>query len=386
MQRSLGLDFLRSGAILFVMLCHSIYIIYDIVPGLIGNVLLQYGGVGVDLFFVLSGFLIGRIFLKEVVMHPGENIQKMKHFWKRRWFRTLPNYYLFFLIHLILVMLGFGKDQSGHTAYVLQSATFSELIKFPFFLQNFISIYPSFFAQSWSLCVEEWFYLLLPAVFFGYLRFKGAKSPRAICRFLFITVLVLIIWKWACYFLLHDFYFPGKVIFNFDQILIGVLLGALYFFYEEQVKSLRLVSLIIGVAMFLIANFIMVKFLLISHPLPGVDLIMRLSFTLSFALLTLYFVDFKASINKFTQLITTISQSSYSMYLSHMLILLIFVDRFLLKIPILADTSWGRMIIFVLFLIVTIFISYINFIMFERPIMNLRDKRINFKKPVEIVK
>ena len=131
MQRAFGLDLIRSFAIFFVILCHSVYIIYPVIPESIGNILLHYGVFGVDLFFVLSGFLIGRIFLKDLLANQTIDF---KTFWLRRWFRTLPNYYLFLGIHIILMLFSFQDNLRDHTGYVVNHIDASTLVRFPFFL------------------------------------------------------------------------------------------------------------------------------------------------------------------------------------------------------------------------------------------------------------
>lgn len=80
-----SMDFLRAVAILLVILAHT-SLSYGRFPSLVP---LQFGGTGVDLFFVLSGWLLGCQLFKELNKHNTINI---KRFWVRRWMRTLPAY------------------------------------------------------------------------------------------------------------------------------------------------------------------------------------------------------------------------------------------------------------------------------------------------------
>jgi len=101
---------------------------------------------GVDLFFVLSGFLIGRIYLRsQLDAHGQPGSFTLWGFWSARWFRTLPPY-LTALALFALLQLVFHKE-AVHLRYVL-------------FLQNYLGM--DGFVPSWSLCVEEHFYLALP--------------------------------------------------------------------------------------------------------------------------------------------------------------------------------------------------------------------------------
>lgn len=103
------------------------------------------GSYGVDLFFVLSGWLIGGLYWRER-MEFG-NVQVFR-FWSRRWLRTLPPYFIILLIAYLSVY--FYRDEKFDLRYL-------------FFLQNYREQMP-FFLVSWSLAVEEHFYLALPLI------------------------------------------------------------------------------------------------------------------------------------------------------------------------------------------------------------------------------
>jgi peptidoglycan/LPS O-acetylase OafA/YrhL len=112
---------------------------------------LKFGGfMGVELFFVLSGFLIGRILLK--LAREG-SVHWLRGFYIRRWFRTLPNYYLFVFINVGLVLLA------------VRPGSLDVFWQYLFFAQNLFTPHPLFFPEAWSLAVEEIFYLLFPAFF-----------------------------------------------------------------------------------------------------------------------------------------------------------------------------------------------------------------------------
>ena len=88
--RHFGLDVIRALAISLVLISHINGITSHLpvqLPNIFNHINLPDG---VDLFFVLSGFLIGRILLKT----DWESFSSIKNFWKRRFLRTLPNYFL----------------------------------------------------------------------------------------------------------------------------------------------------------------------------------------------------------------------------------------------------------------------------------------------------
>ena len=93
-NRVFGLDLLRSIAIILVLILHSEFIIRKLYPDF--HIVFVDG---VDLFFVLSGFLIGGILIKDFNEKKKFNIFK---FWSKRWLRTLPNYYLLLSVISIL--------------------------------------------------------------------------------------------------------------------------------------------------------------------------------------------------------------------------------------------------------------------------------------------
>ena len=160
--RVFGLDLLRSIAILGVLFAHYFVVLYGHVPAL--RVLGHGGFYGVELFFVLSGFLIGGI-----LMRSGSDFgrtAKIGVFYIRRWFRTLPLFWLFLIINILLEFF-----LRGH------HLTFSEILGHGFFLRGFSAFHFSFFLESWSLAIEEWFYLLFPAALWLGLRIWKRFDP-----------------------------------------------------------------------------------------------------------------------------------------------------------------------------------------------------------------
>jgi peptidoglycan/LPS O-acetylase OafA/YrhL len=157
------LDGLRAVAILLVLWCH----VPVQTPGypqwlLVAHTLVGPGGLGVDLFFVLSGFLITRILIAE-----REHGVPVRWFLLRRVLRIFPIYYL-----LLLVML-----------FVAPSI---ELVWCAAYLSNLHSIlepgFPRALGHTWSLCIEEHFYLLWPLVV--------AFCPRGLPKWLLLCVIL----------------------------------------------------------------------------------------------------------------------------------------------------------------------------------------------------
>ena len=77
--------------------------------------------IGVEIFFVISGFLIGKIIYR-IIQKDDFSFNDVREFWKRRWFRTLPNYYLVLLINILLWFLIYGKETRGMKDWTLDEA------------------------------------------------------------------------------------------------------------------------------------------------------------------------------------------------------------------------------------------------------------------------
>jgi peptidoglycan/LPS O-acetylase OafA/YrhL len=173
------LDGLRGMAILLVWAGHYFAVPGEGLTGVLGGYWFRLGWSGVDLFFVLSGFLIGGILL-DVRSSPSY----FKAFYARRFFRIIPLYYAWIAAYILLVILGrhYLAARVG-TIEGVDLAIFSQLL----FLQNFHDFLGStisfwWFASTWSLAVEEQFYLVAPLC----VRYF---SRRALAVFLiFVTV------------------------------------------------------------------------------------------------------------------------------------------------------------------------------------------------------
>jgi peptidoglycan/LPS O-acetylase OafA/YrhL len=158
-QRVHGLDTLRALAIGLVMLHHYVlFVSRSDTFGWVGEI----GWVGVDLFFALSGYLIGNQIFAALRSPQGF---ALGHFYGRRLLRTLPNYFAVLALYFL--------SPAFRTDLVLPP-----LWKFLTFTQN-INLEPgTAFSHAWSLCIEEQFYLLLPAAALAIAALRGAvRTP-----------------------------------------------------------------------------------------------------------------------------------------------------------------------------------------------------------------
>jgi peptidoglycan/LPS O-acetylase OafA/YrhL len=142
-----GLDIVRAAAIAWVMLYHAMNL--GLVPDP-DHWLVGFGWMGVDLFFVLSGFLIASQLLRPWARGSRPDYRR---FFARRLLRTLPAYAAILLVYFLLP----GLREFPDIQPLWQFATFTENLVFE-------PSGPKAFSHVWSLCVEEQFYLVFPAV------------------------------------------------------------------------------------------------------------------------------------------------------------------------------------------------------------------------------
>ncbi len=356
---------MRAAAILFVVFSHALWIFPEATGGLV-DLLRLMGVMGVEIFFVLSGFLIGRILFRIFTKSEFKS-KDLNYFLIRRWFRTLPNYYLALLIN-IAIAIYFGREHPD------------SLWKYFFFLQNAVDGMDLFFTESWSLPIEEFAYIICPFLFYLALFFKWKIAKDKM--FLYITLFIV------------GFFILTKVIYNYntplsdmiywninlkavtlyriDAIYYGVLAAYISLIKPELWKSQKDLMLLIGFLGFIVFHYLIASQSLTIQEYPFLWNVLYLPVCSIFIAFSLPFLSHWKSAPKFiTTPITTISLISYSMYLLHYSIILQLM-RYLKPIEFL---SFNDKLIFVLvYLILTIFLSYILYKVFEKPMMDLRDK------------
>jgi peptidoglycan/LPS O-acetylase OafA/YrhL len=212
-KRVLSLDVLRGIAILLVMFHHNT-ILYTQSGSLapMTHILYELGWTGVDLFFVLSGFLIGGLLMQEIQSTGSLHVGR---FLLRRGFKIWPLYAVFVAAQLLLL-----GPLSGKTFGFSLHAMLPALVH----LQNYFYC-P--ITHLWSLAVEEHFYLLLPMVLWGLLRFtspaKFSRSLGLVLTLVLIACLVIRCLTLKPPFELYSHRFETHI--RIDSLAVGVLLA-----------------------------------------------------------------------------------------------------------------------------------------------------------------
>ena len=216
MHRLPGLDLLRAIAIVWVMLFHS-YIVGGLGPDF--SWLSRYGWAGVDIFFVLSGFLIGSQVLRP--LQRGERLS-FRGFYARRAWRILPAFAVVLALYLCFPVL---REAPGLAPW-WQFATFTLNLLIDY------DRHPAF-SHAWSLCVEEHFYLVFPLLAWGLARRLSMTGFISLCGGIVVLGIALRSAVWlhdaaldpSRNWFVEDIYFPTWM--RLDGLLMGVMLAAL---------------------------------------------------------------------------------------------------------------------------------------------------------------
>jgi peptidoglycan/LPS O-acetylase OafA/YrhL len=341
-SRNANLDLLRAIAIALVVAYHIVQNAPVAQPWLMKVAV--FGQYGVDLFFVLSGWLIGRLYWKERARFGDVDLLR---FWARRWLRTIPPYLIALALAWVAVLT--ERGQSFNLGYLV-------------FIQNYYQTIP-FFVVSWSLCIEEHFYLIVPL-----LLVWGASSKRSV--FLLFTTLILIAPISRAFVSDHRavaefMYTHTATHFRMEGLLVGFLVAYLPDYSGASMVWLQKRSFwLLGFSIAALAAFACLP------PLWQY----RFGFTvlpLGFVTLLIWLVGRKPGALASSLVIQWLAVSSYSVYLTHALV--IHLARRLIGMA--PGALWPLYFPVVLILIGAVGLGF--YLGFERTSIYLRDRWIS---------
>jgi peptidoglycan/LPS O-acetylase OafA/YrhL len=282
-SRNQALDVLRGIAIIMVLFCHYFLVVEP--QAAWGNTL----GRGVDLFFVLSGFLISGLLFSEFKRSGSIDL---KRFWIRRGFKIYPAFYVFTFATIAFWMAVFHKFPRSIIADLL-------------FVQSYR---PSVWEYTWSLAVEEHFYFALPLLLVLLIRIgRGKSNPFRMVPFISILLSALCLYgRIHAYLRWHDWdrvAYPTHL--RIDALFAGVTLGYFAHFDPESFREGKKAwVLAMGLA------FTLGFFLLPSVP--------QLTFAyMAFSFIVAWAVNQPLQPNWVTRPVEWIGKYSYSIYLWH---------------------------------------------------------------------
>lgn len=361
-ERNFGLDLLRAMSILFVLFHHTYFIARQ--WGVVGYLFVGNGTLGVEIFFVLSGFLIFGILFKIIQRSEKFHFQDLRVFLIRRWYRTLPNYY-FVLIVSIVVYMYFGFESKTH------------LFRYFTFTQTFFGYDGNFFTSSWSLATEEWSYILAAglvatSIYYYYNSTLSASLSSAIVRSMVISLIGI---KLINYLILLGRDTPGSwlsevkyaTFFHLDSILIGGILSYVYLNYRSQFSKWRIGKLMVGLVLILFASILQKKLVSMHNyydqPFLSIGILplMAVGIALTFP----FFHGLRNKNKKVGFVVYWLSVLSYSLYLCNLQVVDLW-KRFG------GAPSWmGYIFLWVSFFVISIFLYHV----IEKPFMSIRNRK-----------
>ena len=202
MKRSASLDFLRGGAAFAVAIPHYLTLNAPFQPFAEASAI-----AGVEVFFVLSGFVLAPQIVDWVVGQPWRNLGV---FLVRRWMRTIPPY----VVALVVIALMTGN---------LLTADF---VRYLFYVENlFVSAnHIDFYPVAWSLAVEEWFYVLFAPALFMVAMLLKRRDRRLEAAFAILVIVVVAALRLALAPHDWDLNVRRVTLFRVDSIVWGFLL------------------------------------------------------------------------------------------------------------------------------------------------------------------
>ena len=313
--RTIGLDILRCCAILPVLIYHT---------PLSHAALEQFGFIGVEIFFSLSGFLVMQMIVER--FDRMRTADAFVSFLLNRWMRTFPLYFLFVGIH-IWISTSIGRLDPGGWRVPESFSVLPDVRPFLTFTQNLLdggkAWNHGWFGVSWSLSVEEWFYLLVPGLF---LVFRKCDFARSAVRILLFVIVASLAARTARFLSTgagdFDDLFRRVALLRLDAFCYGGLVFFAMASMPGLMKSLAKPLAYIG-SMGLLFAFA-------QGPEPGPLTLFGcvLYFALapaSVAVMIPFFVHMKIGTRWLAVVATFVSVRTYALYLCHMPVMLGFV-------------------------------------------------------------
>ncbi len=368
-----GLDSLRALAFLIVMLYHLN--IQGLLPASFGSIA-RIGWIGVDLFFVLSGFLIGSQLLKPYLIGVRPSLWE---FYRRRAFRILPAFLAVLLLYLFVPL---WREAPGPYAS-WQYATFT---------WNLLLLgYPEHraFSHVWSLCVEEHFYLVFPLLLLLLMRKPAVWKTASVLLFIVVGGIALRGWLFHSFveqaddergpMLMKFIYYPTYS--RLDGLLVGVSAAVVRTFKTQWwIRWSRHSGLLAFIGVICVLGAL--RFCNFNYPNPDLPMSILFSFPVlacGFGLLVASAVCEKGLMRTKIPGASALASLAFSLYLTHKAVA---HATHLLLPGLTAEAGWQSSAIYAL---TCLGVASLLYWFIERPFITLRarlDRRIS-KKEIE---
>lgn len=361
-----GLDHLRTLAILWVVLFHY-FILSQGEPAWLVD-WAGFGWTGVDLFFVLSGFLISAQLFEQIKLRQSFS---WKDFFIKRFFRIIPAYWVTLLLYFAF-------------AFFREKEQLPPLWKFLTFTQNLglnLKDYGTF-SHAWSLCVEEHFYFFLPLILLYLLRVQWFKKAYFLLLGLFLLGFAIRLYNYDVLYLpkMSDdsnwmywyqyIYYPTYN--RLDGLLVGVSIAAVYVFWPQLWQKLSAYGnhfIVASLVVLTAAYFLCEDQMTFAASIFGFPLI-----AIGYGFLVMSAISPSSFLYRWNSKGTTfIATISYALYLTHKGI--IHITHLVLK-----DFHLNANVLLLMSLCTSIGFAYLMHIVVEKPFMKWRHKLMAQKR------
>lgn len=352
-KRVFGLDLLRAFAIFCVVQGHAERILFDTPLDRFTDMPVPHG---VDIFFVMTGFLIGKSFIGHLEKNDNRiGRSKTLTFYVRTALRILPNYLFMLLVNYLLVSLQVIEGDV-HTFPLWRFATFTQNLFTPFW---------GFYWESYSLPVQWWFYIFFPLLLM--LLSLIAKPKKYLPWLCLLFILSSIAFRLSVADQVHDrfgwdIWIRKTVASRTDNIYVGVLAAWVMCYFPKQWHRHAPACFVTGLTLFAATR--------IFPRTPGTFYYDTLYLTVSAIAIALWLplmTRWKSCANRCGGLVSRLSVLSYAMFLTNLLLLQVlehsfpaFVSRYAIAYPV----FW-----------LSVFASaYFLYVLVEKPFIRLRDR------------
>ncbi len=383
------LDGLRAFAIIFVLLAHSTSALEKDLVIKFGQTEFQSlffnGWVGVDLFFVLSGFLITAQLLRKTL-----NMKNLKVYALRRFFRIAPAYYIVVVLTLIVyyyaVPILVNNEDVG--LFDFAGEWISPLLAHFAFLHDYVGRDPIINGLFWSIPIEIKFYLFLPVILVLIGKMKDPKKQVFAIAAFFVLYVV------SKYFLFYSLYggdnVPFKTYFldirtpfhlSLDGLIIGVLCAFILkkpnatFFKPNSFST----NILFSTGLLLFSGNALFSHLVERQATFFDQALMVPLFAFSFGLMLIALVRGCSASSFFeNRFLGFIALISYSLYLSHLFIISFHINIEKAVSPYISSVPICWIVVFLIFFSGCVILAYALHRAVEKPFLDWSKKRFKY--------